>query len=459
MKIGDSQIISLNHIIVLFLYMEFLIIEAVILILLILLAGAFSAADIAIASIGTNKIEELKEKNDKTFTLFESIQKNLNSFYGTIQISTNVLIVASTVVGFHLFLRLFYKIYYGDVIHSLDIYSELLAGISAVLLISFLIILFALLIPKALGFKYSEKIGKAFIYPLIILTKIMQYPVKTITWIGNLILLPFNEETNFYQTKMSEDEIRVIISESVKSGTLNKTEQEIIENIFEFNDLHANEVMIPRTEMSAVEMVGDTNEIMKYIMKTGHSLLPVYEDSLDNIVGVLHTKDLIKSVAEETQVDVKSLVRPAYFVPETKLISEIFKEMQKRGERLAIVTDEYGGTEGVITMEDILEEIVGDLGDTSQTEVKNYSKLPDGKYYVLGSMDISDFNEIFNIDLPESDEYNTIAGFISFNTGKILNVGESFEFNLLTFELIKKIRQKMVQFRVYSNSDTFALKT
>ncbi len=439
--------------------MDLLVIEAVILIILILLAGALSAADIAIASFGTNKIEELKEKNDKKAELFESIQKDPNSFYGTIQISTNVLIVASSVVGFHLFLRLFYKVFYGDVIHSLDIYSEILAGITAILLISFLIILLGLLIPKALGFRYSERLGKGFIYPLILLAKIVQYPVKFITWIGNLILLPFKEETNFYQTKMSEDEIRVIISESVKSGTLNKTEQEIIENIFEFNDLHANEVMIPRTEMSAVEMVGDKNEIMKYIIKTGHSLLPVYEDSLDNIVGVLHTKDLIRSIAEDIQIDVKSLVRPAYFVPETKLISEILKEMQKRGERLVIVTDEYGGTEGVITMEDILEEIVGDLGDTSQTEVRNYSKLPDGKYYVLGSMDISEFNEIFNIDLPESDEYNTVAGFISFSTGKILNVGESFESNSLTFELIKKIRQKMVQFKVYSNSNPFSAKS
>ena len=439
--------------------MDFLIIEAVIVFILILFAGILSAADIAIASFGTNRIEELKEKNDAAANLFQSIQKDPNSFYGTIQISTNLLMVASAVIGFHLFMRLFYKVFYGETIHSLDIYSELLAGISSVLLISFLIILFSLLIPKALGFKYSERIGRTAISPLIFLSKIIKYPVKIITWIGNLILIPFKEETNFYQTKMSEDEIRVIISESVKSGTLNKTEQEIIENIFEFNDLHANEVMIPRTEMSAIEMVNDKSEIMKYIIKTGHSLLPVYEDSLDNIVGVLHTKDFIKSMAEEAIGDIKSLVRPAYFVPETKLISEILKEMQKRGERLAIVTDEYGGTEGVITMEDILEEIVGDLGDTSQSEIKNYSLLPDGKYYILGLMDISEFNEIFNIDLPESDEYNTIAGFISYNTGKILNVGESFEHNSLTFELIKKIRQKMVQFRVYSNDSTFLAKT
>jgi putative hemolysin len=439
--------------------MDFLIIEAIILIILILLAGIFSAAEIAIASFGTNKIEELKERQDKTAGLFESIQKDPNSFYGSIQILTNLFMVGSAVLGFHLFMRLFYKIFYGDVIYSLDIYSEFLAGILSVLLISFLIILFSYLIPKALGFKYAEKIGHTLISPLILISDIVKFPVKIITWAGNLILIPFKEVTNFYQTKMSEDEIRVIISESVKSGTLDKTEQEIIENVFEFNDLHANEVMIPRTEMSAVEMVNNKDDIMRYIIKTGHSLLPVYEESLDNIVGVLHTKDFMKSMDEVIKFDLKNLVRPAYFVPETKLISEILKEMQKRGERIAIVTDEYGGTEGVITMEDILEEIVGDLGDSSQTEIKKYSRLPDGKYYVLGSMDISEFNEIFNVDLPESDEYNTVAGFISYNTGKILNVGESFEYNSLTFELIKKIRQKMVQFRVYSNILTFTTKT
>jgi len=438
--------------------MEYLIIEAAIVIILILLAGVLAALDIAIASFGTNKIEELKEKNDKTASLFELIQKDPNSFYGTIQIFTNLFMVASAVVGYHLFMRLFYKVFFGNEVYALDIYSELLAGITSVLLISFLIILFSLLIPKAIGFKYSERMGRKSISTLIYLSKIFKYPVKIITWMGNIILMPFNEGTNFYQTKMSEDEIRVIISESVKTGTLNRTEQEIIENIFEFNDLHANEVMIPRTEMSAIEMVNNKSEIMKYVIKTGHSLLPIYEVSLDNIIGVLHTKDFLKSIVEEENIDVKNLIRPAYFVPETKLISEILMEMQKRGERLAIVTDEYGGTEGVITMEDILEEIVGDLGDASQSKTKDYSRLPDGKYYILGSMDIPEFNEIFNINLPESNDYNTIAGFLAYSTGKIMNVGESFKYNSITFELIKKIRQKMVQFKVYSVNRIFTVK-
>lgn len=439
--------------------MDFLVIEAIIVIFLIFFAGLLSAADIAVGSFGANKIDELKERNDKTALLFESISKDPNSFYGSIQILLNIIITASAVIGFHFFLRLYYQAFYGDVIQSLDIYSELLAAITSILIISFLILLFGQLIPKALGFKYSEKIGKASILSLIILSKLLRYPVRVITIVSNLILRPFKEETDFYQTKMSEDEIRTIISESVKSGTLNKTEQEIIENVLEFNDLHANEVMIPRTEMSAIELTSEKNEIMNYLIKTGHSLLPVYEDTLDNIVGVLHTKDFIKLVAENMPIELKSIIRPAYFVPETKLISEILKEMQKRGERLAIVTDEYGGTEGVITMEDILEEIVGDLGDQGEVKTKDYSRLPDGKYYILGSFNISEFNGVFSAELPESEDYNTIAGFVAYHTGKILNVGESFEYNSLVFELIKKIRQKMVQFKVYSKKGELKLKS
>ncbi len=247
----------------------------------------------------------------------------------------------------------------------------------------------------------------------------------------------------------------MIISDSVESGTLNETEKKIIENIFEFNDLRANEVMIPRTEMIALELTESEHEITDEVIKTGHSLIPVYEETIDNIIGVLHTKDVMKTIIENKKVELKSLLRPIYFIPETKLISEILKEMQNRGERLAVVTDEYGGTEGLITMEDILEEIVGEFKDKSEIEIKDFYRLPDGKFYILGSMFIDDFNEVFNVELTKSDEYNTIAGFISEKTGRILNTGDIFDYENIRFELIKKIRQKMVQFRVHATEGIF----
>ncbi|OGU29768.1 MAG: hypothetical protein A2057_08020 [Ignavibacteria bacterium GWA2_35_9] len=432
--------------------------EIIFFIIFLILAGYLSAAEIAIASFGSQKLEELREKNDKTFPLFESIKQDANAFFGTIQISTNISLIAASVLAFIIAIRLINPLFTDSEIPILNQYSKLLSVIIAIVAVSFLTMVFGILIPKVLGFKYAEPIGKTSIRSLILLTALFKYPVRLVTYISNILLIPFKEKTNFSQTRISEDEIRILISEGVKSGSINETEKEIIENIFEFNDLKANEVMVPRTEMVAVDINDDDQENAKRIIKSGHSLIPVFEGSLDNIIGVIHTKDYMRSFVEAVSVSIKGLIRPAYFIPETKLISGVLKEMQKRGERIAIVTDEYGGTEGIITMEDILEEIVGELKDNTKMEVKEFTRLPDGKYYILGSMSIDDFNESFTMPVATSEEYNTVAGFIADRTGKILNSGEVYKYENLTFELIKKIRQKMVQFRVYSDDGSFGEK-
>jgi putative hemolysin len=434
--------------------MESVILQIVIIILLILLSGFLSAAEIAIATFGPNKIDELREQKDKSAFAFEKIQKDTNSFFGTIQLTTQITLLAAAMLGFNIcyrFLSNFFEQHTSYNNNNVIVLSVLLA----LIIISFLTMIFGLLIPKALGFKYADSIARFSVHIVLPATFVFKYLISFATFIGNLILKPFNERTNFSQTRFSEDEIRIIISEGVKSGAIDKNEQEIIENLFEFNDLRAREVMIPRTEIVSLDLTDNKEEMISEIMKSNHSIIPVHTDNIDNIIGIIHTKDIMKSLIRQKNVDVKNLIRPAYFIPETKLISEVLKEMQKRGERLAIIMDEYGGTEGLITMDDILEEIVGDFHNNSPSGIKPYSKLPDGTYYIQGSMYIDDFNETFNKNLPLSDKYNTVAGFISDNTGKILNTGDKLEFETLVFELIKKIRQKMVQFKVCSTDNDF----
>jgi putative hemolysin len=310
------------------------------------------------------------------------------------------------------------------------------------------------------GFKYSDLLGRLFVIMLIPVTKLFIWPAKLLNQASDFLLLPLKEKTNFAQAKPSEDEILDIIADGVKSGAIDEKEEKIIQNIIEFNDLKAGEVMVPRTEMISIDINETDENLIRNIILKGHTLIPVYEDSIDNIVGILHSKDVIKLLLESVSISsIKNLIRPAYFIPETKLISEILTEMQQRGERLAIVSDEYGGTEGVITIEDILEEIVGEIKSDSVTEQKEYYKFPDKKYFVLGSMQITDFNEVFNLTLPESDEYNTIAGFIAERSGKILSLNETVDFEGVKFELIKKIRQKMVQFKIYSDVNEFGEKS
>ncbi|MFB3058061.1 MAG: hemolysin family protein [Ignavibacteriaceae bacterium] len=435
--------------------MDNVVIEIVIFALLVFFAGFLEAAEIAISSIGENKIDELKEQKNKNVSYFEKILQDEESFFGSIQLLFTLTIVLSAIIGFQLTFYILNSLLPAQGYSNSIINTNLLAVILAVTIITFIIIVFSLLIPKAIGFKYSNGLSIKSVRMLYSFSQLLKIPVKLLTAVSNWFLKPIKEKTNFSLSRPSEDEILDIISDGVKSGAIDETEQEIIENILEFNDLKSNEVMIPRTEMVAVDLTEEKEVILKEIIKTGHSLVPAYEETTDNIIGVIHTKDLMRRYIEKENISIKNLVRPAYFIPETKPISEVLNEMQRRGERLAIVTDEYGGTEGLITLEDILEEIVGEIKDKTKIEESEFSKFPDGTFCLLGSMDIDDFNETFNYSIPESEEYNTIAGFVAEKTGMIMSQGDSFEFEGIHFELIKKIRQKMVQFKVFTDSNDF----
>ena len=435
--------------------MNTVVIEVIVFALLVFFAGFLEAAKIAISSIGENKIDELKEQKNKNVLFFEKILQDEESFFGSIQLLFTLTTVISAIVGFRLVLNVMNSLLPAQEYSSTIINLNLIAAILSVTIITPIIIIFSLLIPKAIGFKYSNGLSIKSVRLLYGYSQVLKIPVILLTAVSNLFLKPIKEKTNFSLSRPSEDEILDIISDGVKSGAIDETEQEIIENILEFNDLKSNEVMIPRTEMIAVDLTEEKEEILKKIMKTGHSLVPAYEETTDNIIGVIHTKDLMRRYIEKKNISIKNLVRPAYFIPETKPISEVLKEMQRRGERLAIVTDEYGGTEGLITLEDILEEIVGEIKDKTKIEESEFSRFPDGTFCILGSMDIDDFNESFNYTIPESEEYNTIAGFVAEKTGMIMSQGDSFEFEGLHFELIKKMRQKMVQFKVFSDSNDF----
>ncbi|MCH6575186.1 MAG: HlyC/CorC family transporter, partial [Bacteroidetes bacterium] len=435
--------------------MDNVVIEIVIFALLVFFAGFLEAAKIAISSIGENKIDELKEQKNKTVLFFEKILQDEESFFGSIQLLFTLTTVLSAIVGFRLTLNFLNSLLPAQGYSNSIINTNLLAVILAVIIITSIIIIFSLLIPKAIGFKYSNGLSIKSARLLYGFSQVLKIPVKLLTAVSNWFLKPIKEKTYFSLSRPSEDEILDIISDGVKSGAIDKAELEIIENILEFNDLKADEVMIPRIDMVAVDMNEDTEVTLKEIMKTGHSLIPAYEENPDNIIGVIHTKELMRLYIDKKQISLKNLVRPAYFIPGTKPISEVLKEMQQIGERLAIVTDEYGGTEGLITLEDVLEEIVGEIKDRTKNEISEFSKFPDGTFCILGSMDIDDFNDTFNYKLKESEEYNTVAGFIAEKSGKILNQGESFEYEGLHFELIKKIKQKMVQFRVFTEDNKF----
>ncbi len=225
-------------------------------------------------------------------------------------------------------------------------------------------------------------------------------------------------------------------------------ENQLLKNVLEFNDKTVREIMIPRTKVVALDVNAPREKVVKVVLNEGYSRLPVYKDTIDNIIGIVYAKDLINYIEEPNLFVLYDLVRPAYFVPETKKISELLRELQKNKIHMAIVVDEFGGFEGIVTLEDILEEIVGEIHDEYDKVEKNYEILKDGSIIVDASMQVSDFNKKFNVDIPEGTDYESVGGFVSKIAGRIPEEGEKIKFGDFYFEVLKKTNRKIVELKI-----------
>lgn len=342
--------------------------------------------------------------------------------------------------------------FFFDFLHdsgiNLDGFGWWLPVLLSALPVASLFWLFSIYIPRGIGEKYSNLLSPLVYFILLFLEITSKIFTQSLKKLAGIVLKPFDAVPNFSVTLVSEEHIKRMIDAGLQKGELDEEEHEILENVLEFNDLTAYDVMIPRTEMAAVELSGDPETDFKSIIRTGYNSVPIYEESLDNITGIVNVKELMRNYIINNDYHINRAIRPPHFVPETKYISELLKEMQLKGIRVAIVADEYGGTEGIIKLEDILSEIVGDITYQTEGEPAEVTGLADGSYLVMGNMSIVDFNDQFDSELSESDEYSTLAGFISDMTGKILNPGDSITINEFTFELTKRIKNKMAEFRV-----------
>ncbi|MEN3039255.1 MAG: hemolysin family protein [Candidatus Kryptonium sp.] len=235
----------------------------------------------------------------------------------------------------------------------------------------------------------------------------------------------------------------------------NPDENTLIRNVFEFNDKTVREIMVPRTKVVAIDINAPREKVIKVVLNEGYSRLPVYKNTIDNIIGVIYAKDLINYIEEPNLFVLYDLLRPAYFVPETKKISELLRELQKNKIHIAIVVDEFGGFQGIVTLEDILEEIVGEIHDEYDQVERNYEILSDGSIIVDAGMLVSDFNRKFGEDIPEGTEYESIGGFVSKLAGRIPNEGEKIKFGNIVFEVLKKSKRKIIELKI-TKSDKWA---
>jgi CBS domain containing-hemolysin-like protein len=250
------------------------------------------------------------------------------------------------------------------------------------------------------------------------------------------------------QSKLSEDELKQVIDASSLSGTIDQTEHELIKSVLQFADITAKEIMVPRPDIVALDITMSRDVLVRKVIEEGYSRLPVYNGTIDHIIGVIYSKDLLSLLEHRSLIILQDIIRPPYYVPESKKISQLLREFQQNKAHLGIVVDEYGGTEGIVTMEDIVEEIVGDILDEYDEVRKSVEQASDGSVLVDAALSIADFNFQFRVQLPEAPEYETLAGYLQTVTGRLPELHEEIVTENFLFKIIKKSARRIQQVRV-----------
>ena len=421
------------------------------LVILIALNAFFAASEIAFISLNDNKIEKQAKEGNKKAKQIQKMLETPSKFLATIQIGI-------TLAGF--LSSAFASDTFSDIIAP-QLNAIIPIGLSAwksisiiiiTIILSFFTLIFGELVPKRLAMKNYEKIAFATI-GIIRMISILTAPfVKLLTITTNAISKLFGVSESDEET-ITEEEIKMMIDQGEESGAIEENEKELLNNVFEFNDITASEIMTHRTDIFAVDINTSSDELLEEIIKDDckHSRIPVYDETIDEIKGIVYVKDLLKHIHKKT-FKLKNIMKEVYFVSQNKLINELFKELQKNKKQIAIVLDEYGGTAGLITMEDILEEIVGDIFDEYDEIEEEYEKIDDKTFIISGSMPIYDVNKIINSHIPEG-EYDTLSGYLQEELGRIPTEDENpiIETDELTFKIEQFEDKRIVKVKVCKN--------
>lgn len=391
--------------------------QIIVLIILILLNAYFAATEIAFISLNDAKIEKNAKEGNKKAKQILKMLKTPSKFLATIQIGITLAGFLSSAFASDAFADKLAPIL-NNLIPSISL--EVWRGISILLItiiLSFFTLVFGELVPKRLAMKYYEKISYATIGVIRAISIITAPFVKLLTFSTNIVSKLFGVG-EAEEEVVTEEEIKMMIAEGEEKGTIERGEKQLLNNVFEFNDIIVSEIMTPRTDMYAIDINKNLREMLDEIDEFKYSRIPVYNESIDDIEGVLFVKDILKPLKDNEEIDIRKIMREPYFIPESKDIDELFKEMQQNKVQMAIVIDEYGGTAGLITMEDIIEELVGNIFDEYDEEELDIKKIDENTYIVNGMITSYELKKIFDVELPEGD-YETLSGYLLDKLGRI----------------------------------------
>jgi len=390
---------------------------------LVLLNGFFVAAEFAIVKVRLSQIEMLARSGNTLAVTARHIIEHLDSYLSATQLGITLASLGLGWVGEPFIADLIAGGLSNVGIHFSEVLTHQISFVIAFLLISTFHIILGELAPKSIAIQYSESVALAVALPLrgfYILFKPFIWGLNNLaSYLLRLVGLKIAREEELH----SAAELRYLLEEGSKTGVLETSEHEIIENVFEFRETTANQIMVPRRKIIGLEISMRGNAIIEKVMEEGYSRMPVYRQTIDHIVGVVYAKDLLTMMNHPDLIILQDVLRPAFFVQETDKISHLLREMQKRRAHLAVALDEFGGTAGIVSLEDIMEELVGEIQDEYDDEVSIVEQRGD-EWYIRSSAPIADVNEHLPLPLPEAEEYETIGGWINHAAGRIPELNE-----------------------------------
>jgi len=423
--------------------------EALLILALIFANGFFAASEIAMIATRKSRIDALLERGVRSAAAVARLKNDPDRFLATVQIGVTIVSSLASAIGGAAAIS-----YLKPQIAALPLplvarWAEAIALLIVVLPISYLSLVLGELVPKSLALRYSEQIACFVARPIEFLARVSSLFVKALTASSNFVLRLFGGDAGETASFISVDEIKSLIREGAAKGIFNETERELIHSVFEFTDTPVKAVMIPRTEIHAIEVHASLADVAKSFVESGFSRIPVFEGELDKVIGILYNKDVFKALQEKSDFRLRDHLHPAFFVPSTLPISELLKQLQRRRLAMALVVNEFGEVEGLATLEDLVEEIVGEIRDEYDREEHGpVERLPDGSMVIQGSALLKDLKADFDLPFEDSADYHTLAGFLLARLKRIPRGGEWVEENGYKMTIVDMEGRRIVKIKL-----------
>lgn len=426
-----------------------LILNLFIITFLLLLNAFFVAAEFALVGVRKTRILQLSNEGNFDAKLALDAIKNIDRYIAAVQLGITISSLGIGWVGESTIARLIHPLFsfLPDSFESLTTHT--VAITVAFALITVLHVVIGELMPKSIALQFPEGTTLFVAKPMYVVTRLFAPMIFLLNGLGNILLRMCRiEPASGHHLVHSTEELNMLIDASYKGGVLNEKETEMLQNVFKFSDLTAEQIMIPRPDMVCIPLDISQENLSKILIENQYTRYPVYGSDLDHIVGFLHIKDIYPIIAEHKKIELSSILREAFFIPETMTIDNLAVEFQKRSFQMAIVVDEFGGTSGLVTLEDVLEEIFGEVQDEFDEEEKDVKQTGENVYEICGKMRTDEFNEYFNVSLDDDEDVKTIGGYFVKKLGRIAKENDEISDEFFTYRVVKTDSARVLKLRI-----------